>query len=105
MTGNDFVKEIHNVELLLERFMPHYWDKEKETDSELKLIMLLNNWGSPVIACEELLKRIDSNEQIIRRNLHIKFSELGYKSRYSELREKLCIEKNHGIYKKIDVEK
>lgn len=68
-------------------------DWEKETDSELKLIMLLNNWGSPVIAYEELLKRIDSNEQIIRRNLHIKFSELGYKSRYSELREKLCIEK------------
>lgn len=87
------VEEIHRAETLLDEFIPHYWDKENETPDSLKIVMLLNDWHSPVIACEELLKRIDGNEGILRRN-KIKFKDVNYSSRYAEYRLKLQEIKN-----------
>lgn len=37
MTGNDFVKEIHNAEMLLERFIPHYWGLGERNRFRIKI--------------------------------------------------------------------
>lgn len=89
----ELIDEIHRAEKSLEEWIPHYYDKEKELPGKLKFQMLLNDWTSPVIACEELLKRIFTNEMLIRRKVK-KFSDVGYKSSYRELERKLQGVKN-----------
>lgn len=93
----ELVEEIHRAETLLDEFIPHYWDRESETPDSLKIVMLFNDWHSPVIACEELLKRIDGDEGILRRN-KIKFKDVNYSSRYIEYSDKLNEVKNNKRY-------
>lgn len=67
MQVEQLIAEIKQCEKILEEYVNCYDLHEKECPSSFKLIMLLNNWHSPFIAMNELLKRIDTNEMLLKR--------------------------------------
>lgn len=78
------ITEIHQCEKILEEYVNCYDLHENKCPSSFKLIMLLNNWHSPFIAMNELLKRIDTNEMLLKRAKK-SGADFKYKSRYREM--------------------
>lgn len=83
----DLITEIHNAEKTIEQYARYYHAKEKDCPNDFKFLMLINNWHSPFIALNELLKRIYTNELLLRREQKITGIKNNYKSRYRELEE------------------
>lgn len=78
------IKEIHQCESLIEKYASCFDLHENECPSDFKMIMLINEWHSPFIALNELLKRIDTNEMLLKRAKK-NGAEFKYKSRYREM--------------------
>jgi hypothetical protein len=81
------MKEIHRAENALEEYSDYYHAREKDTPESFKFLMYLNGWQSPFEAINELLKRIDTNEMLLKRYQKETGKKLAYKSRYKELRQ------------------
>ena len=91
------ITEIRNAENAIEKYAKFYHAKESECPDSFKFMMLINGWHSPFVALNELLKRIDTNETLLKRKQKATGLKSGYKSRYKEMRELLQREINkHG---------
>lgn len=88
MKYETLITEIRNAEGAIERYAKFYHARERDCPDSFKLLMLVNGWHSPFVALNELLKRIDTNEGLMKRE------KPAYKSRYKELRELLQKEVN-----------
>lgn len=84
MQVEQLITEIQQCEKILEEYVNCYDLRKNECPSSFKLIMLLNNWHSPFIAMNELLKRIDTNEMLLKRAKK-SGADFKYKSRYREM--------------------
>lgn len=84
---NDLIVEIRRAEKAIEDFSRFYHAKEKDCPDSFKILMLMNGWNNPFIALNELLKRIDTNEMLLKRKQKETGPKTAYKSRYKEMRE------------------
>lgn len=84
MTVEHLIKEIHQCESLIEDYAGCYDMHENKCPADFKMLMLINEWHSPFIALNELLKRIDTNEMLLKRAKK-NGAEFKYKSRYREM--------------------
>lgn len=84
MEVKQLIAEIQQCEKILEEYIYCYDLHENECPSSFKLIMLLNDWHSPFAAINELLKRIDTNEMLLKRAKK-SGADFKYKSRYREM--------------------
>lgn len=94
MKYEPLITEIRNAENAIEKYAKFYHAKESECPDSFKLLMLVNGWSSPFVALNELLKRIDTNEGLMKREKKRTGEKPAYKSRYKELRELLQKEVN-----------
>ena len=94
MKYETLITEIHNAEWAIERYAKYYHARERDCPDSFKLLMLVNGWNSPFVALNELLKRIDTNEGLMKREKKRTVEKPAYKSRYKELRELLQKEVN-----------
>lgn len=83
---DELIIQNDNAERLLRQYAPYYHALEGECPSSLKEVMLLNDWHSPFIAVNELLKRIDTNDKLIKCKAKKEGVKVEYKSHYKELR-------------------
>lgn len=83
---DELIIQNDNAELLLRQYVPYYHALEGECPKEFKAVMLLNDWHSPFIAVNELLKRIDTNDKLIKCKTKKEGVKVDYKSHYKELR-------------------
>lgn len=77
----EHVTEIRNAEKAIEEYAAFYHAKENECPDSFKFLMLMNGWHNPFVALNELLKVINKNEMLLKREGKKK----GYKSRYREM--------------------
>lgn len=91
------ITEIRNAENAIEKYAKFYHAKESECPDSFKFLMMINEWHNPFIALNELLKRIDTNEMILKRESKRTGKKAEYKSRYKEMRSLIqeCSDKNH----------
>lgn len=94
MKYETLITEIRNAEGAIERYAKCYHARERDCPDSFKLLMLVNGWRSPFVALNELLKRIDTNEELMKREKKRTGEKPAYKSRYKELRELLQKEVN-----------
>lgn len=80
------ITEIRNAENAIEKYAKFYHAKESECPDSFKFLMLINSWHNPFIALNELLKRIYTNEMILKREFKRTGKKAEYKSRYKEMR-------------------
>ena len=92
--ANELIEEIRRAEKLIEENAKYYHCNESEIPNSFKFICFMNCWQSPFVALNELLKRIDTNQQLLKREEKRIGIKSGYKSRYKELRELLQKEVN-----------
>jgi len=92
--ANELIEEIKKAERLIEENAKYYHCKESEIPNSFKFVCFMNCWQSPFVALNELLKRIDTNQQLLKREEKRIGIKSGYKSRYKELRELLQKEVN-----------
>ena len=83
---DELIAENKQTELLLRQYAPYYHALECECPKQFKAVMLLNDWHSPFIAVNELLKRIDTNDKLIKCKAKKEGVKVDYKSHYKELR-------------------
>ena len=76
-----YITEIRNAERAIENYAMYYHARENECPDSFKFLMMVNGWHCPFIALNELLKVIDTNEMILKREGKKK----GYRSRYREM--------------------
>lgn len=87
--SNELIDEIRRAEDLIEMYAKYYHCKAEDIPNSFKFVCALNQWESPFIALNELLKRIDTNQQLLKREEKRIGIKSGYKSRYKEMRELL----------------
>lgn len=85
MSTLELIDEIQFAEKNIIKYAKYYHAKEKDCPDSFKFLMLMNGWQNPFVALNELLKRIDSDEMILKREA--KRTGQKYKSRYKEMRE------------------
>ena len=61
------ITEIRNAEWAIEHYAKYYHAREYDCPDSFKYLMLVNDWHSPFVALNELLKRIGTNEQLMKR--------------------------------------
>jgi hypothetical protein len=83
---DELIIQNDNAERLLRQYAPYYHALEGECPKKFKAVMLLNDWHSPFIAVNELLKRIDINDKLIKCKTKKEGVKVEYKSHYKELR-------------------
>jgi hypothetical protein len=94
MKYETLITEIRNAENAIEKYAKFYHAKESECPDSFKFLMMINEWHNPFVALNELLKRIDTNEGLMKREKKRTGEKPAYKSRYKELRELLQKEVN-----------
>lgn len=72
-------EENERAENSIKEYAKYYHSRENDCPVSFKFLMLLNEWHSPFVAINELLKRVYSNEQILKKN------KVKYKKRYKDL--------------------
>ena len=90
MEIEDLIQETEKAFKTLKDIIGDYSVREEEAKTETKIIMLVNKWTSPYIACIELVKRIETNETFIKNICKASGTTLvkiGYKTRAKEVRE------------------
>ena len=95
MTVDEMITEIHNAEKAIENYARFYHSKETECPISFKFLMLINEWRNPFNALSELLKRIYTNELLLKRE-KTACRKFMYKSRYKEMRELIQKAANDG---------
>lgn len=80
----ELVEEIHRAEQLIENYAGCYHLHEADCPVGFKMVMFFNDWHSPFIALNELLKVIDKNEMLIKR-ARKQGAVIDYKSSYKEM--------------------
>lgn len=80
------ITEIRNAEKAIEKYARYYHATERECPDSFKFLMLINGYHSPFEAINELLKVIDTQEMLLKREQKKSGIKNGYKSRYKELR-------------------
>ena len=83
----ELIDEIRLAEKNIIKYAKYYYAKENDCPDSFKFLMLMNGWQNPFVALNELLKRIDSDEMILKREAKRTGEKTGYKSRYKEMRE------------------
>jgi len=66
MEVEELIKENKNAYEAFEKIINDYHAHEVEASAETKFLMLINKWESPFIACTELVKRIETNETMLK---------------------------------------
>ena len=66
MEIEDLIQETEKAFKSLKNIIGDYSAREEEAKTGTKIIMLVNKWTSPYIACTELVKRIETNETFIK---------------------------------------
>ncbi|MBQ2458053.1 MAG: hypothetical protein II275_07855, partial [Bacteroidaceae bacterium] len=61
-----------------------YHSHESDCPAGFKMVMFFNDWHSPFVALNELLKVIDKDEMLIKR-ARKEGAVIAYKSRYKEM--------------------
>lgn len=92
--SNELIAEIRKAEKLIEENAKYYHSQVEDIPTSFQFICFLNHWESPFVALNELLKRIDTNQQLLKREEKRIGIKSGYKSRYKEMRELLQKEVN-----------
>ena len=90
MEIEDLIQETEKAFKTLKDIIGDYSVREEEAKTETKILMLVNKWTSPYIACTELVKRIETNEMFIKNICKASGTTLvkiGYKTRAKEARE------------------
>ena len=82
----DLITEIKSAETAITKYAKFYHSKENECPADFKLLMLINGWTNPFIALNELLKRIDADEILLKRREKESGIKTGYKSIYKRAR-------------------
>jgi hypothetical protein len=93
----DLIQETEKAFKSLKDIIGDYSAREEEAKTETKIIMLVNKWTSPYIACTELVKRIETNETFIKNICKASGTTLvkiGYKARAKEARELIQVQVN-----------
>lgn len=80
----ELVDEIRRAEKLIERYAGCYHLHESDCPAGFKMVMFFNDWHSPFVALNELLKIIDKDEMLIKRAMK-EGAVIAYKSRYKEM--------------------
>lgn len=86
---------INEIDLSCHAFdvcMRDYWHKESEASTDTKYIMLLNGWASPFIACNGLLRIIETDEKLLAKickSEKITMREIGFASKAKEMQRKM----------------
>ena len=99
----DLITEIKSAETAITKYAKFYHSKENECPADFKLLMLINGWTSPFIALNELLKRIDTNEHLIKRREKKSGIKTGYKSVYKKTRAFLQEQVNYALYRIVHI--
>lgn len=97
MEVEEIIKETNKAYSTLETIISDYHSHEAKASTETKLVMLINKWESPFIACNELVKRIETNEQFLKnlcKTQETTLSKIGYKTLSKKARELLQKEQN-----------
>lgn len=92
MEVEEIIKETNKAYCILKSIIKDYHSHEEEASTETKLVMLINKWKSPFIACNELVKRIETNEQFLKnlcKTYETTLGKIGYKSLSKKARELL----------------
>lgn len=84
---HELVAEIKRCETHIEDYASFYHAKEADCCDSFKFLMLINGWQNPFVALNEMLKRIDGNEMLIKRFKKEYGFKVDYKSRKRELTE------------------
>lgn len=83
MKEQDLKDEINKADELIRKYVGFYHAREEDCPADFKFLMLMNNWTSPFIALNELLKVIDTDKMLLKR-IGIKI-----KTNYTELQQLL----------------
>jgi hypothetical protein len=97
MEIEELIQETEKAFCSLKEIISDYSAREEEAKTETKIIMLINKWESPFIACNELVKRIETNETFIKNICKASGTTLvkiGYKTRAKEARELIQVQVN-----------
>ena len=97
MEIEELIQETEKAFCSLKEIISDYSAREEEAKTETKIIMLVNKWTSPYIACTELVKRIETNETFIKNICKANGTTLvkiGYKTRAKEAREVIQVQVN-----------
>ena len=97
MEIEELIQETKKAFCCLKEIISDYSTREEEAKTETKIIMLVNKWTSPYIACTELVKRIETNETFIKNICKANGTTLvkiGYKTRAKEARELIQVQVN-----------
>lgn len=92
MEIEELIKETENAYKQLKVCVSDYWKKEQDASKEIKILMLVNNWHSPFEVCNELVKRIETNETFLKnicKTQGTTFKKIGYSSKTKLARELL----------------
>ena len=97
MEIEELIQETEKAFCSLKEIISDYSAREEDAKTETKILMLVNKWTSPYIACTELVKRIETNETFIKNICKASGTTLvkiGYKTRAKEARELIQVQVN-----------
>jgi hypothetical protein len=97
MEIEELIKENKKAYETLKRIINDYHAHEAEANTETKVLMLINKWESPFIACTELVKRIETNEAMLKnicKASGITLKKIGYTSVAGKANELLQEQQN-----------
>lgn len=97
MQVEELIKENKNAYEALKIIITDYHAHEREAKVKTKFLMLINNWESPFIACNELVKRIETNERLLKNICKASgttIKKIGYSSLASKARAILLEQQN-----------
>lgn len=97
MEIEDLIQETGKAFCSLKEIINDYSAKEENAKTETKILMIVNKWTSPYIACTELVKRIETNEMFIKNICKASgttLTKIGYKTKAKEARELIQAQAN-----------
>ena len=87
MEIEELIQETEKAFCSLKEIISDYSAREEDAKTETKILMLVNKWTSPYIACTELVKRIETNEMFIKNICKASgttLTKIGYKTKAKE---------------------
>ena len=97
MEVEELIKENKNAYGAFEKIINDYHAHEVEASAETKFLMLINKWESPFVACNELVKRIETNETMLKNICKVSgttLKKIGYTSVTGKARKLLQEQQN-----------
>lgn len=97
MEIEDLINETKKAYKSFKNIISDYHAHEADAKTETKILMLINKWESPFIACNELLKRIETNEKFLKNICKASgttLKKIGYTSIVKKAGDLLQVEQN-----------